>query len=281
MKIGFIGAGKVGFSLGRYFAGNGLEIAGYYCRNVQSSAEAAKFTGTQLFTEVTELVKACDTVFIVVPDSAITEVYYRIRETGIGGKQICHCSGALSAAEAFPDSKKYGAKICSVHPLFPISSKYDSFKELHQAFFCIEGDEAAASEWQKILEAMGNRTRLIAGSKKKEYHAACAISSDMACGLAAMGLSLMEKCGFTDKEALDALEPIIMSNVRSILAVGPAEALNGPVERNDIITVRRHAESIDQGTDRDMYKAVSRRLVEIAQYKHPYSDYTEMKKILK
>ena len=28
MRIGFIGAGKVGFTLGKYFAVNGLDVAG-------------------------------------------------------------------------------------------------------------------------------------------------------------------------------------------------------------------------------------------------------------
>ena len=36
MQIGFIGAGKVGFSLGRYFAENGLTVSGYYSRDSQS-----------------------------------------------------------------------------------------------------------------------------------------------------------------------------------------------------------------------------------------------------
>lgn len=30
MNIGFIGAGRVGFSLGKYFSENGINISGYY-----------------------------------------------------------------------------------------------------------------------------------------------------------------------------------------------------------------------------------------------------------
>ncbi|MGN1313669.1 MAG: hypothetical protein ACI4VG_01490 [Lachnospiraceae bacterium] len=33
MRIGFIGAGKVGFSLGRYFGENDVCVSGYYSRN--------------------------------------------------------------------------------------------------------------------------------------------------------------------------------------------------------------------------------------------------------
>ena len=45
MRIGFIGAGKVGFSLGRYLAEGGVTVTGYYSRNSRSAREAAEFTG--------------------------------------------------------------------------------------------------------------------------------------------------------------------------------------------------------------------------------------------
>lgn len=33
MKIGFIGAGKVGFSLGMFFVQGGISVTGYYSRH--------------------------------------------------------------------------------------------------------------------------------------------------------------------------------------------------------------------------------------------------------
>ena len=43
MKIGFIGAGKVGFSLGQFFVQGGLPVTGYYSRHRGSAQEAAAF----------------------------------------------------------------------------------------------------------------------------------------------------------------------------------------------------------------------------------------------
>ncbi|WP_295078106.1 Rossmann-like and DUF2520 domain-containing protein [Ruminococcus sp.] len=281
MNIGFIGAGKVGFSLGRYFAENGIPLSGYYSLHVQSAAEAAKFTGSEVYYELADIVRDSGVIFITVPDTSVAEVYESIKEMGIEGKCICHCSGAMSAEETFPDISEYGASGYSIHPLFPISSKYESFKELQSAFFCIEGSEEHLGDWEKLFGRLGNDIRIIPGSMKSEYHAACAISSNLVCALAAKSLSLMKKCGFSETEALKAFEPLIMSNIRRILAVGPQEALTGPVERNDIETVARHIQCMDNDTDREMYRAVSRKLVEIAQYKHPENDYSEMKKLLK
>lgn len=41
MKIGFIGAGKVGFSLGKFFVQGGVPVTGYYSRRRDSAEEAA------------------------------------------------------------------------------------------------------------------------------------------------------------------------------------------------------------------------------------------------
>ena len=46
MKIGIIGAGKVGFSVGKYLVERGIPVTGYYSRNPVSAKEAPEFTAT-------------------------------------------------------------------------------------------------------------------------------------------------------------------------------------------------------------------------------------------
>ena len=278
MNIGFIGAGKVGFSLGKYLSVNGIGLSGYYSRNLRSAEEAAEFTGTKAFTTLEELLRESTVIFITVPDGAITDVFNNIRELGISGKLICHCSGALSAAEAFPGIGSAGAHGLSVHPLFPVSSKYDSYKELGNAFFCLEGDRA--DEWRDILTSLGNPVRIIDGSVKVRYHAACAISSNLVCALAAESVSLLKECGFTADEALQALRPLAMSNMSKVFEAGPVSALTGPVERNDVSTVSKHLKCFGTNEERELYTAVSRKLTEVASEKHPETDYSELRKLL-
>ena len=43
MRIGFIGAGKVGCTLGKYFRENGIPVSGYYNRTSEHAKEAAEF----------------------------------------------------------------------------------------------------------------------------------------------------------------------------------------------------------------------------------------------
>lgn len=280
MRIGFIGAGKVGFSLGKYFAENGAELSGYYSRSFTSAEDAAAFTGSKAFDEPAKLIKVSDAVFITVPDGTIRSVWDDIKLLDLKGKMLCHCSGAMTAAEAFPDVLSKGASGFSIHPLFPVSSKYETYKLLGSAFFCIEGDADGISVWHDIFTSIGNPVRIIDGSVKVRYHAACAISSNLMCGLAQLSLDLLQKCGFTEHEALEALRPLAMSNMQRLFEVGPNEALTGPVERNDVSTVSKHLRCFDTDNDRAMYTSVSRKLTEIASKRHPDSDYSEMERLL-
>ena len=278
MKIGFIGAGKVGFSLGKYFAEGGLKVSGYFSRSESSAREAAAFTGTKIFKSTEKLILESDVVFLTVPDDQIKSTYLSLPMEQLREKKICHCSGALSAEEAFPNIAEYDAKGTSVHPLFPISSKTESYKELGNAFFCIEGE--CAEEWRIILSGIGNPTRIISGDVKSCYHAACSVASNLVCGLMKESIELLEQCGFSEKEALTSLEPLVMSNIRRIFSVGPMAALTGPVERNDISTVKKHITSISDRTNSDIYKAVTKKLIEMSRKSHSELDYKGMEKMI-
>lgn len=135
MKIGFIGAGKVGFSLGKYFTEKGINLSGYYSREPASSKDAAEFTSSSHYLVVSELIRDSDVIFLTVPDAEISRVYNEIKTMNIIGKQLCHCSGAMTVADAFPDISAYSAQGFSIHPLFPVSSRYESYKQLDDAFF--------------------------------------------------------------------------------------------------------------------------------------------------
>ena len=48
MKVGFIGAGKVGFSLGKYFKTHGVSVVGYYSKTPESAKSAAVLRSSDL-----------------------------------------------------------------------------------------------------------------------------------------------------------------------------------------------------------------------------------------
>lgn len=281
MKIGFIGAGKAGFSLGRFFAEGGVGLTGYYSRHPDAAREAAQFTGSRFYPTLDELAKDSDALLLTVPDGAITPVYHQLAQCEITGKQICHCSGAMTAGEAFPDIGLTGAYGYSIHPLFPFSDRLECYRELPGAFFCLEGSGPHLADWQALLHSLGARAQTIQPEAKARYHAACAISSNLACALVQESLELLAGCGFSPEAALQALAPLARSNLEHILREGPARALTGPVERNDAGTVEKHLACLPGPEEHALYRAASRKLVELARRKHPETDYTALETLLK
>ena len=280
LRIGFIGAGKVGFSLGKFFAEGGLNVSGYFSRNPESAREAADFTRSQAFASLANLVVASDAVIITVPDGAIAHVYQQLRAYDLAGKQICHCSGSLSTDEVFCDLDAQSATGYSLHPLFPVSSKTETYKELAHAYFCIEGSPKHLDEWKNRIENLGPKVQIIDGATKKRYHAACCIPSNLVCALAQQSIQLLVSCGFAEDDALAAIAPLMRANIDHIIEVGPRNALTGPVERNDVSTVRAHLASIDNPQERDLYSRASLALVQMAQERHPEADYAQMTQLL-
>ena len=160
MKVGFIGAGKVGFSLGKYLADNNQKVIGYYSEFKEDAKEASKFTNSAYYTDVELLVKDSEIVFITVPDGVIEKVWSSIKHFSLSGKIICHTSGALSS-EVFSDISKRGGFGFSIHPLFAVSDKYSSYKELSKSYFTVEGSEEKINFVKQWLESFGNNVCVI------------------------------------------------------------------------------------------------------------------------
>ncbi|MDO4941770.1 MAG: DUF2520 domain-containing protein [Lachnospiraceae bacterium] len=278
MKIGFIGAGNVGCSLGRYLKHNQIAVAGYYSRSRESAAEAAQLTNTAQFDTIEEIVKTCDTLFLTVPDGQILDVWNQVKSFPIEGKVICHCSGAMSA-EVFSGIHEQGAYGYSIHPMFPFNSKTIPYKSLQTAFISVEGDAEKRDEFVKMFENFGNPVKALDGRDKTGYHAAAVMASNQVVALMEMAVDLLGKCGFTEEQALQAIKPLAESNLANILAVGTTKALTGPVERNDVQTVRKHLAEFDE-EQKAVYKACSKMLLHITERKYPKRDENEMKELL-
>lgn len=280
MKIGFIGAGKVGFALGKYFCIHGIEVAGYYSRSIQSAAEAADFTGTAPYAAAEDLLSDSDVLFFTVPDDAVASCYKQLCVRPIQGKIFCHTSGAMTAEEAFSGIEALGAFGYSVHPLFAVSDKLRSYSELTDVFFTLEGSGAQRDfmlDW--LLEA-GLHVQLIDSAVKAKYHAAAAIVSNHVVALFDEAQGLLAECGFAPAAARQALGRIFTSNARHVAEQGAAAALTGPVQRGDMGTLAKHLAVLGSHEDRLLYLLLSRRLVKLAKIKNPAYDDTAIQKFL-
>ena len=282
MKVGFIGAGKMGFTLGKHMVEHSISVGGYYSRTLESAKKAAEFTTSHCYESLSELVNGNDVIFITVPDGqiAVTAKALDRLDANLSGKIICHTSGALSS-QVFSgmDSRIYGY---SIHPIYAVNSKTESYINFNQAFITIEGHEAKIDVMTDLFKDMVHQVKVISADDKVKYHGAAVFASNLVIGLYHKSMKLMEECGFSESEAEEALKPLFRNNAENLINKGCRDALTGPVERCDTETVRKHI-NVLSGDELDVYKLLSKELVGISEAKHVLDenyDFSEMKKLL-
>ena len=272
MNIGFIGAGKAGTSLGVYFRRHNIPVTGYASRTMESSKEAARVTESAVFSNINELVTDSDIIFITTSDGVIEEIAKELANLNLERKMLCHVSGSVSSEVLKTASCKYG----SAHPMMAINNRET---DLSKAFFTIEGEDETADILQRLLTSCGNKTARIQSSKKKKYHCAASVASNLMVGLAAMAIDMLCDCGFEKEGAMALLEPLMTGNIASVCEKGPVAALTGPLERNDIQTVKAHMDNLE-GRQKEIYRLLSLELVKLAREKHREQDYTTILSML-
>lgn len=278
IKFGFIGAGKVGFSLGKYLKENNINISGYYSKSQHSAKEAAIFTNTQQYNNLEDLIKNSDAIFITTPDNQIADVWNEIKKLPIKEKLICHCSGSISS-EVFSNINNHGAYGYSIHPMFAISDKYNSYKDLSKAFITIEGHKKYIEYFKVLFSSFDNSVAIINKDNKTLYHAAAVTVSNLVLGLINNGINYLEQCGFTKETAINALYPLIEFNIKNIKENGIINSLTGPIERGDLSTVINHLNVLNE-EDKDLYKLLSKNVLKIAKIKNSDRDYKNLEEYL-
>lgn len=278
MNIGFVGAGKIGNTLGKYFEQNNLCLSGYFDIDTKAAKEAADFTSSKLYASISGLVADSNVIFVTTTDNNIEKVWNSIKDLPIDGKILCHCSGALSSS-VFSGIRQKGAFGYSTHPLFACSSKTASYKSLYNALFTIEGSPERMNDVERLFKELGNSTKIIDSAEKVKYHAAAVFASNHIVALAGLGAGLFAQCGFSEEEAVKSVISLMKYTIDNIENQGLAGALTGPVERNDISTVKKHLEVLSN-EEKNAYSVLSEILISIAKVKNPEKDYMELSRLL-
>ncbi len=287
-KVGFIGPGKVGSSMGRYMHAMGVEISGYVGR----SEYGPKLSGTEkatIYTDKSKILADSDILFLSVNDDAIKPVCDELvdklcnNEYAIETKSkiLCHFSGSLSS-DILSSFRNAGGQTCSLHPIYPFNSKETPIEKMKEITFTIEGDCEAVKQVGALFRGFGNKVVNISTEKKTLYHCANVVISNLMIAEYEMALDLFEEAGIARNDAASMTEVLVKSNVENLLEKGSQKALTGPLERGDVNTLNAHINSL-KGLDiryLNMYRLLSERLIDTASQKNPGRDYDGCKRIL-
>ena len=276
MRIGIIGAGKVGTTLGKYLSIHGKNVTGFYSRTHESADEAATFAETETYSSLCKLVEKSDVIFITTPDGVIHQVWGDLLHQDISNRIICHFSGSLSS-HVFSGREEAGASGISMHPMYAFSDKFHSYEQFHTAYLTLEGDPEAVAVMKPMWEAIGHHVLTLKAEDKIKYHAAAAMASNEMLGLLQASLDILSECGFSEKDSMALLTPLVQGNIASMLEKGCVNALTGPVERGDAQTVRKHLQALEGSKAGKIYQSLGSTMVELAKRRNPDRDYTPVR----
>lgn len=271
IKIGFIGPGNVGVSLGRYFTHKGIKLSGFYGRNTKTTMEAANITKSKFYDNIQDIIKESNILFITTPDDMISIIDRELKEFDLNNKSICHTSGSLKS-NVLSNAKHSGALIYSIHPIFAFSNKNTNLKELENIFFSIEGETIENSSTIDtinvihLLKTLGNKFFIRSAETSSTYHLANVFVSNLTLSLLDIGTSYLKKLGLNEEEALNAIKPLVQGNIDSITKKGFVNSLTGPIVRGDITTIEKHLSVIDK-EDKELYKILSLNLLKLVALK--------------
>lgn len=267
MKIGFIGAGKVGTAFGLYLRSHGYKIIGYYSKTFNSSEKAAKLTDSKAFINLKNLTKETDIIFITTNDDEIENVCNYLVDNNLLVKEkiVVHMSGA-STSDVLKRAKEIGCYCYSLHPLQSFANINKAVEDLKHTVFSIEGDNEKIDVIEDILKRTGNDYFRISADEKAIYHAAACVISNYLTVVIDYGLSLFSSIGIDKEKGYKAMLPLMYGTIENIERLGTEKALTGPIARGDINTVIKHIKHLKEKNPDfiKFYKTLGHKTLELA-----------------
>ncbi len=234
-RLAIVGRGRLGTALALALSGSEYRVIGPLGRG--------------------ERLALTDAALLCVPDAEIERAAAAIEP----GPLVGHCSGATSLDPLQPH------EAFSMHPLMTVTPSGASFDGAGAA---IAGTTARARDFAADLaQALKMRPVAVADEDRVAYHAAASIASNFLITLEAAAESLAASAG-VDRAML---VPLVRAAVENWAALGPIEALTGPVARGDHETVARQRDAIEERAPEliDVFDALVSATQELARQKEP------------
>jgi len=214
------------------------------------------------------LLPSSDLIIITTPDDLIDSIAHKLAETqnGMRGpRTVLHTSGAL-AADVLAPLRRAGFAAGSLHPLVSISESRLGAELLTNAFFSVEGDQAAVSVAKSIVSDLGGESFKIDSRCKALYHAAANFSGAFVIALIQETIALWGKLGIAETDALAALLPLLRGTADNVEKLGAAGGLGSAIARGDAGTLRKHLDVLAREAPHslELYRILSLRTIPLA-----------------
>jgi predicted short-subunit dehydrogenase-like oxidoreductase (DUF2520 family) len=254
-SLSIVGAGRVGRTLGKRLHRLGWRIGAVVTRSVATSRIAVREIGAgKPFSRLVPEILDSNLILLTTPDGwlgAVAHALAKFDESKVRGKIVLHTSGALDRTVLAPLARR-GAATGSLHPMQTFAGR--GAPKLERVIFAVEGDPGAAIVARKIARSLGGVPVTIKSKNKPAYHAAGALVAGHGLGLIEAATRVLLKLGFSRRDAMRALLPLMRQMLDNFERLGPQESWTGPVSRGDFETVAKHTKAL-RGYPREFQSA--------------------------
>jgi predicted short-subunit dehydrogenase-like oxidoreductase (DUF2520 family) len=239
LRFSVAGPGRVGSSLARWATAAGAELVAVGGRHAGEPA----WKGGPPQVALEDLATADqDLLLIAVGDGAIAEV-----AAALAGRPqarvALHTSGSLDASALAP-LQAVGASTGSLHPLKAFPHPLPDPAEGRSVFFAVDGDAEARDLAFRLARAFGGVAAEVPAAARPLYHFAATLAAGGVVTLLAAAAEIAGGLGLpaaVTRGYLELARGSLNAAVQTLDEGRPlAEAITGPVTRDDRETLRRH-----------------------------------------
>jgi predicted short-subunit dehydrogenase-like oxidoreductase (DUF2520 family) len=262
LRVGIIGAGRVGAVLGAALAAAGHDVVAASGVSAASAERAARLLPGVPLLPADEVVAVSDLVVLAVPDDILPGLVTGLTETGAWrpGQLLFHTSGAHGLAVLAP-AERAGLLCLALHPAMTFTGGPEDLPRVTGAPFGVTSRPEHRAVAETLVLEMGGEPCWVDEPDRGLYHAALVTGANHLVTLVAEAADLLRTAGVADPARV--LTPLLTAALDNGLRRGD-RGLTGPVSRGDVGTVAAHLRILaDRAPSSvDAYVALARRSTE-------------------
>jgi predicted short-subunit dehydrogenase-like oxidoreductase (DUF2520 family) len=235
--IVLIGAGNVAWHLGHRLQACGYNISGVYSRSAAKAATLGKVLNCPSTTELAKVPNNADLYLLLVLDGNIGEVAEGLQKHISPASLVMHASGATPAGVLAPYFEHHGV----FYPLQTFSKERAlDFTEVPLCLYTAQEEDyqkvaSLASVLVKNVYSVGDKQRA-------QLHLAAVFVNNFTNYLQYIGQEIAQKNQLPGA----LLQPLLRETIAKLDDLTPAAAQTGPAIRNDLPTVERHLDMLEE-----------------------------------
>jgi predicted short-subunit dehydrogenase-like oxidoreductase (DUF2520 family) len=265
LRVGVVGAGRVGAVLGAALARVGHEVVAVSAVSRDSVRRAERLLPGVAILPPQEVVSAAEFVLLAVPDDALRPLVSGLATTDAWrpGQLAAHTSGAVGISVLDPAAAR-GVLPLALHPVMTFAGRPEDLDRLAGATFGVTAPDELRPVAEALVVEIGGEPVWVPELARPLYHAALTVGANHLTTLVNDAVDLLDRAGIEYPARL--LAPLLSAALDNALRLGDA-ALTGPVSRGDVATVASHLATLsDEAPDVvASYVAMTRRTAERAE----------------